>query len=223
MDVTKHIRAPFLATRLAIGVLLAGVAFAGCGSDDTSSSGEQNAAGNGIDRAFVEDMIPHHESAVDMAMVAERRGQSAFVKKLAEDIIRSQRAEITTMRAIAARLESAGVKAKSLGVPEHQMGMDASMSELESAQPFDRAFIDMMIAHHQGAIRMARAELAEGANAEAKGLATEIIDAQAREIRAMNKHRTEEFGGRSPAGGVPADDAKQDEATHDGMSGTDHE
>jgi uncharacterized protein (DUF305 family) len=220
VDVTKHIRAPFLATRLAIGVLLAGVAFAGCGSDDTSSGGTQNAAGNGIDRAFVDDMIPHHESAVDMAKVAERRGQSAFIKKLAEDIIRSQRAEITAMQAIAARLESGGVKAKSLGVPEHQMGMDASMSELESAKPFDRAFIDMMIPHHQGAVRMARVELAKGSNAEAKDLATEIIDAQAREIRAMNKHRTDEFGGPSPAGGVPADDAKPDEATHDGM---DHE
>ncbi|MDP1849395.1 MAG: DUF305 domain-containing protein [Solirubrobacteraceae bacterium] len=219
MDVTKHIRAPFLATRLAIGVLLAGAAFAGCGSDDdASSSGPQNAAGNGIDRAFVSDMIPHHESAVDMAMVAERRGQSAFVKKLAEDIIRSQRAEITTLQGIAARLESAGVKAKSLGVPEHQMGMGASMSRLESAKPFDRAFIDMMIPHHQGAIRMARVEIAEGSNAAAKDLATEIIDAQAREIRAMNKHRTEEFGGPSPTGGVPAD-----EATHDGMSGMDHE
>lgn len=227
MDVTKHIRARFLATPLAIGVLLvAGVALAGCGGDDDTSSGGgggQNAAGNGIDRAFVDDMIPHHESAVDMAMVAERRGQSAFVEKLAEDIIRSQKAEITTMQAIAARLESNGVKAKSLGVPEHQMGMDASMSELESARPFDRAFIDMMIPHHQGAIRMARVELAEGSNPEAKDLASEIIDAQAREIRAMNKHRTEEFGAPSPAGGVPADDAKQDEVPHEAMPGMDHE
>ena len=223
MDVTKHIRAPFLATRLATGVLLAGVAFAGCGSDDTSSSATKTASGNGIDRAFVDDMIPHHESAVDMAMVAERRAQSAFVKTLAKDIIRSQRTEITTMQGIAARLESAGVKAKSLGIPGHQMGMDASMSELQSARPFDRAFIDMMIPHHQGAIRMARVEIAEGSNAEAKDLATEIIVAQAREIRAMNKHRTEEFGGPSPTGGVPADEAKQDEATHDGMSRMDHE
>jgi len=34
------------------------------------------------------------------------------------------------------------------------------MIHLEEAIPFDRAFIDAMIPHHQGAIRMARLELA---------------------------------------------------------------
>ena len=209
MDPTKHRRALFLATQLAVGLLLAG-ALAACGSDDSSSgSSDQNTAGNGIDRAFVADMIPHHESAVEMAKLAERRGQSTFVRELAGDIISSQNSEITTMKAIASRLDSAGVKPKSLGIAEHQMGMEGDMSELETAEPFDRAFIDMMIPHHQGAIRMAGVELAKGSNSKAKQLATQIIAAQAREIRAMNKHRSAKFGAPSPAGGVPADDAKQ--------------
>ena len=37
---------------------------------------------------------------------------------------------------------------------------------------------------------MARVKLAEGSNAQAKDLATVIIDAEAREIRATNKHGT---------------------------------
>lgn len=219
MDTTKHRRALFLATQLVVGFLLAS-ALAACGSDGASSgSSEQSTAGNGIDRAFVADMIPHHESAVEMAKVAERRGQSTFVTELAGDIISSQNSEITTMKAIASRLDAAGVKPKSLGIAEHQMGMDGDMSELESAKPFDRAFIDMMIPHHQGAIRMARVQLAKGSDAKVKQLATQIIAAQAREITAMNKHRRARFGGPSPAGGVPADDAKQDDA----MAGMDHE
>jgi uncharacterized protein (DUF305 family) len=211
---TKRRRTLFLTTQLAVGLFLA-VALGACGNDD---SGSGSTAGNGIDRAFVADMIPHHESAVEMARVAERRSQSTFVRRLARDIISSQNSEITTMKSIASQLDAAGVKPKSLGLAEHEMGMDTDMSKLESAKPFDRAFIDMMVPHHQGAIRMARVELAKGSNAEAKQLAKDIVAAQAREINAMNEHRNAEFGAPSPAGGVPADDAKEDGA----MPGMDH-
>lgn len=226
MDIAKHARALFVAVMLACGVLVAGVVITACGSDDesagTGDTPAQSAAGNGIDRAFVADMVPHHKSAVQMAKIAKRRGQSAFVKDLAHDIIRTQDAEITTMQGIASPLDAAGVKAKSLGIPEDQMGMEMDDSELRTADPFDRAFIDMMIAHHQGAIRMARVELVKGSNPKALQLANQIIAAQAREIRAMNKHRTEAFGAPSPAGGVPAQDDAEDDAQDDGMSSMDH-
>lgn len=221
MDTTKHRRARMLATLFVAGAVLTG-ALAACGSDDDGSAGAPSTAGNGIDRAFVADMIPHHESAVEMAQIAEDRGQSTFVTELAGDIISSQKSEISKMRVIASRLDDAGVKPKSLGLPAHEMGMDMDVSKLKTAKPFDRAFIDMMIPHHQGAILMARVELAKGSHAQAKQLATQIIAAQAKEIVAMNKHRTAEFGGPSPAGGEPADDAKQDDAMHDGTTGMDH-
>lgn len=213
MDLTKHTRALFVSAMLAFGVLVAGFALAACGSDDDTagSGGAASAPGNGIDRAFVADMIPHHQSAVQMAKIAKQRGTSAFVMDLADDITRTQNAEITTMRAIAAKLDDAGVKAKELGIAEHQMGMDNDLEKLREADPFDREFIDMMVPHHQGAIRMARVEIAKGSNAQAKKLAEQIIEAQTREIDAMNMHRTEEFGAVSPAGGVPSEDDKQDE------------
>lgn len=222
MDITRHTRSLTVAAILAFGVLLSA-----CGDDNnsvgSSAGGDKTTVGNGTDRAFVADMIPHHESAVEMAEIAEKRGQSAFVTELAGDIISSQKSEITKMKAIAAQLDSAGVKAKSLGVPEHEMGMDMDMNELKTAKPFDRAFIDMMVPHHQGAIRMARVELAKGQSKDAMTLAKQIIAAQTREINAMNKHRTAEFGGPSPAGGVPAADAKNDDSADDGMSsGMDH-
>jgi uncharacterized protein (DUF305 family) len=89
----------------------------GCGDDATPSSSPSGAAGNGVDRAFVADMIPHHESAIEMAKIAKQRGESAFVKQLADDIASSQGEEITTMRREDDALELAGVKRGSLGVP----------------------------------------------------------------------------------------------------------
>lgn len=221
MDISSHRRARGLATLLVTGAILT-TALAACGSDDDGGAGSAaSTAGNGTDLAFVEDMIPHHESAVEMAQIAEDRGQSTFVTELAGDIISSQTSEITKMRVIASRLEDGGVKAKSLGVPAHQMGMDMDVSKLKTAKPFDRAFIDMMIPHHQGAIRMARVELAKGSNPQAKQLATQIIAAQEKEIDAMNKHRTEEFGAPSPAGGVPAGDEAHEQTTS-GSTQMDH-
>jgi len=220
MNIIRQIRTPLAAATL---MLVASVAISACGSDSTSSdSASQKAAGNGIDRAFVADMIPHHQSAVQMANIATSRGTSTFVTSLAGDITRTQNAEIETMKGIASRLDAAGVKATSLGIAEHEMGMEMNISELRTADPFDKAFIDMMVPHHQGAIRMARVELAKGADPKAKQLATAIIDAQTREIKAMNAHRTKTFGGPSPAGGVPAETDAKDTTMDDTMTSMDH-
>lgn len=195
-------RRPLLA--LAAVVALSGLA--ACGDDDDSSgtasstSSQSAASGRPVDAAFVEEMVPHHESAVEMAEIAQQRGRSAFVKGLAADIIKTQDAEISTMRQIkASKLQ--GVAAGDLGVPSHMMGMDMDLAELRSAAAtdFDRVFIDMMVPHHEGAIEMARAELAKGATPELKTLAQDIIGAQQREIAEMKDFREKTFG--ASAGG----------------------
>jgi uncharacterized protein (DUF305 family) len=182
---------------LAAAAALLALAAAGCGSDDS----EPAAGGNEVDRAFAKAMIPHHESAVEMAEIAQERGESQFVRKLADDIVGTQNAEIETLRAQDAELEQAGVVAGDLGVEEHEMGMEGDPSMLRSAEAFDREFIDMMIPHHEGAIHMARAELEKGADPELKALAEDIIEAQQREITEMREH----IGGGTDDGGSMED------------------
>lgn len=175
------------ATKLAALAAGAALALAGCGDDEGSGS-NSDVAGNGVDRAFVADMIPHHEGAIEMAELAQQRGESTFVKQLAEDIIGSQSEEIATMRREDEALEKAGIQRGSLGMPEHMKGMDHDASELKNAKNFDRAFIEMMIPHHQGAVEMVKVELAKGEDPELRTLAQQISDAQQREIGAMRKH-----------------------------------
>lgn len=176
------------------------LAVAGCGEDDSSDSGAA-AKGNGVDRAFVADMVPHHKSAVEMAKIAQQRGESPFVKKLAGDIVESQTAEITTLRREDASLGAAGVKKTSLGVPSHMMGMDSNPVELQAAKPFDAAFIKMMLPHHEGAVVMAKAELKKGGDPELQELAKEIAGEQEREIRAMREHLGGDAGDAEHGGG----------------------
>jgi len=192
MNLTRPTKRPLLAAFAVVGAL----ALSACGGSD---------AGNGTDRAFVGDMVPHHASAVDMAKVAQQRAQRPEIKILADEIIASQSREIDQMNKAKTALAKDDVKPEKLGIPMDMMGMDMDTASLETAYPFERAFIDMMIPHHQGAIRMARAELDKGGSAELKTLSKEIIAAQSKEIDEMNAWRAKWFGKPSPAGGIPAE------------------
>lgn len=195
MTKNRFLRLPPLAALLLAAVLA--IAVAACGSDSSSS----NDAGNGTDVAFIDGMTPHHQSAIDMAKIADQRGSSQFVKRLSTDIVKAQSSEIATMADVKTQL--AGVQKGDLGMSMSDMGMRMDNAMLKTAKPFDRAFVDMMVPHHQGAIRMARVELAKGKNGALRKLATSIISAQTREINAMNAFRTKSYGAPAPAGGVP--------------------
>jgi uncharacterized protein (DUF305 family) len=173
--------------QLAAGLAGLVLALAGCGSD-AEEPASPAVEGNGTDRAFVAAMIPHHESAVEMAEIAKRRGESDFVKELANSIEQSQSDEIALMRDEDTDLAGAGVKPGKLAMSAHAMGMDMDPATLKTADPFDAAFIKMMIPHHEGAIEMANEEIEKGADPELKQLAQAIIDAQQREINDMVEH-----------------------------------
>lgn len=179
-----------------------GVAASACGDDEGSGSG---ASANGIDRAFVAEMVPHHESAVKMAEMAQEKAQHPEVKKLADAIVKAQNDEIKTMNGLAKEMDDEGVEKGDLGMARDDMGMGGDMSMLEDAKPFDREFIDMMIPHHQSAIRMAHMQLDKGKDPETKKLAQAIVDAQTKEIDEMNMWRVDWYGKLSPAGGVPVE------------------
>lgn len=202
-------------------VFATALSVAACGSSDDSSAKD-------TDGAFVVEMVPHHESAIEMAKLAEAQGEHPQIKELAMNIIDSQGREIQQLSSAYQRLfdESVGEAGDShgdLGIDEHMSGMDMDPGMLDGAEPFDREFIDMMIPHHQGAIRMARVELDRGEDEELMSVAESIIQAQTLEIQQMNAWRKSWYGAPSPAGGVPpVGESTDDTSTEDGMSGMSH-
>jgi hypothetical protein len=87
-----------------------------------------------MDRAFVAEMIPHHESAVEMAEMALDQGESEFVEGIANDIVRTQNDEISTMREIDRQLAEQAVERGTMEMPAQEMGA-ARSSTSSPARP----------------------------------------------------------------------------------------
>jgi uncharacterized protein (DUF305 family) len=171
---------------LLLAALGAVVLLGGCGGDDESSStGDVRA--NGTDAAFVEAMIPHHEQAVDAADLALSQAEHRQLERLATEMVQIQSIELATLRTVRKVLQEAGVEEGDLGVSAEETGTHHDLDALRNASNFDCAFIEMMVPHHEGAIRMARAELESGIHAELRRMSENIIDAQSYEIRQMRR------------------------------------
>jgi uncharacterized protein (DUF305 family) len=202
--------------RLLMSATLIGVTAAlatGCAEEDGQDAAIET------DGAFIVEMTAHHESALQMAEMAKERAQHPEIRRLGREILATQRAEIDQLETIHQTLFAQPVaegEHGTLGLQPHESGMGMDQADLDTAKPFDRAFIDMMVLHHQGAIRMARVQLDEGLDAGLKALSRRIISTQSREIEQMNAWREQWYGAPSPAGGVPAE-GESDDPSHDAM------
>jgi uncharacterized protein (DUF305 family) len=125
-----------------------------------------------------------------MAEVAQKRAQHPEVRRLADDIISAQKGQISVMKRIGDDMRGMNMDhGGHMGMSQSEMGMDMDLPMLRRTKSFDRAFIDMMLPHHQGAIAMARKELAKGSQPALHTIAQDTIDAQTKEIAQMHKWR----------------------------------
>ena len=185
---------------LAASALTVALVLAGCSTTTTTTmpsdmpgmdhgSSSDASQFNDPDIAFVTQMIPHHQQAVEMAdILLGKTGVDPRVVDLATQIKAAQGPEITTMTSW---LKSWGQPSPE---PMDGMAMDGMMSPddmnaLTNASGADssKLFLQQMIQHHQGAIDMANEELSTGKNADALALAKTIADAQTAEIAKMNE------------------------------------
>ena len=104
------------------------------------------------------------------------------VKQLAENIVSSQEAEIEELKDI--KREEFGASRVPMDMSQTG-GMMADPQALADEKPFDDAFIEAMIPHHESAIGMAEVAREKSDNPRVEELAGKIIRAQEREISQM--------------------------------------
>jgi uncharacterized protein (DUF305 family) len=183
-----------------------------CGSNDESgtdgmagmsdSGSESSSSADTADVAFAQLMIPHHEQAVEMADLALKYATTTEVKDLASEIKGAQGPEIEQMTQWLQDWGAPTSMASSDGdmgdMDMGGMGSDGMMSE-EAMQglaesrgaEFDQMWLQMMIAHHEGAITMAQQVLDTTNNAEVTTLANDIVQTQQAEIESMQRLLTQ--------------------------------
>ena len=110
---------------------------------------------------FMQDMIPHHQKAVDMAALVSERTNSEALVDIAGRIDASQADEIQFMKDwLAARGEDLPGDHAHHGthMSHEMMGMASpeQLADLAAAEgvAFDELFLTLMIRHHEGALTM---------------------------------------------------------------------
>ncbi|MFJ3515907.1 MULTISPECIES: DUF305 domain-containing protein [unclassified Streptomyces] len=155
---------------------------------------------NAADHAYVSRMIEHHKQALTMSALAPERAAADGVKRLAERIAAAQKPEIGAMEKWLARHPApapAPAPAATAGHGGHGQGHDhgampgmateQQLGDLTGARgaDFDRLFLTLMTAHHEGAVKMAGEALAGGNNVAVEEMATEVVATQSAEIHRM--------------------------------------
>ena len=152
----------------------------------------QPAGYNADDVAFATNMIPHHKQAVDLSAMVPERSTNAGLVALAQQISAAQQPEINVMKVFLVQWnENPDSNSGHGGHGNAMQGMvdAATMTKLESltGAKFDKLWLESMISHHQGAIEMAKAEIANGDNVDAKNLAKNIVTTQEAEVGQMKQ------------------------------------
>ncbi|HEX7307460.1 DUF305 domain-containing protein [Lentzea sp.] len=140
---------------------------------------------NDADRDYVSMMIAHHEQALAMTRFAPDRAENATVKGLADRIRYSQEPEIGAMKQWQRMNNLVGTHGDHGSMPG--MATQDQLNALGAARgkDFDRMFLELMIKHHEGAIKMATDVRGAGNNVQVEEMADDVVATQSDEINRM--------------------------------------
>lgn len=145
---------------------------------------------NAADLEFTAMMVPHHRQAVELAAIlAATPGVDDTSLALAAFIERDQTAEIDQMQDWLDAWSAAGTSHHGTAAMAGMAGMAtpeqvAALDALEGVDA-ERRFLELMIAHHEGALEMTEPVLREGRNSFVRSVAKHVASEQQREIEAM--------------------------------------
>jgi uncharacterized protein (DUF305 family) len=145
------------------------------------------------DVRFMQGMIAHHAQAIYMSRMAAARQANARVLKFANKIDQSQQAEIKLMQD--------WLRANSQSTPDTSSWRTMTMPGMLTAEQlatldaakgteFDRQFLNLMIQHHNGALKMVADLLAAplaAQDVDVSVFANDVVTVQTAEIETMQQ------------------------------------
>ena len=152
-----------------------------------------------IDRNCIEKMIAHHKIANVMADIALKEAEHSEIKQIASEIKRDEIEDMLKMREI---FKSYGMdislpkldEARKILQSQDLLQDPADIARLKHAKPFDKAFLEEMVPHHQMAIKMSKNILNNSSNQDLRLIAESIIKKENHEIDQMKDWYQEWYG-----------------------------
>ena len=163
---------------------MAGMSMPGMTASDMDMASQlAGLEGEAFEVGFMSLMIAHHQSATEMAQWVLERTEDPEITDAARTIVDEQEAEINQMTGWLQAWYDREPDAEMMGTMDEMM--DGMMQTMVNGQDPERAFLEGMSEHHNGAIQMAQTEQAQGLNPQAKQLAGAIVADQQQEISEM--------------------------------------
>ncbi len=168
------------------GTAMGTTAASGAMASDPMTDSLKGLSGKEFEVMFMQEMIAHHQSALDMAKLVPTNTKRAELIKLSQNIITAQTKEIGDMTGWLASWYNSKPLADNMSAPG-MMAMMGDMDKLKTAKDaaFDELFLRMMIAHHTQATNMASLIPSKTQRPELVKIGQDIIKSQSAEIEQM--------------------------------------
>lgn len=158
---------------------------------------------NEVDKSFIEMMVPHHQSANQMAEIALKRAKNPEVRRLAQSIIDDQTKEIKQMQTWyqqwygtevpTARMNRGSSMSNQMTQPmmmsmqqQNQISQEM-LTMVQNSPNVDQEFLRQMTRHHQMATMIAGMVVDTATHPETRSLAQDIVKGQTAEIAQMQQ------------------------------------
>ena len=153
---------------------------------------------NSADVTFATTMVPHHQQAIDLSTMAAQQSTNPELIGLANQIVATQQPEVNILNVFMVQWnENPDIRSGPDGGPDDGApkpppeGMidEATVARLGSLRgpEFDKLWLQSMLTQHEGAVKIAQAEIADGKNVDAIAIAKTILAGQQADMAQMTK------------------------------------
>lgn len=164
------------------------------GKPDPMNASLEKLKGAEFEQSFLQQMIQHHRSGIEMAKLASDHTSRAELKEFANKMIANQQQEIDKMSGWLKSWYNASPKEVANEAADKEMKMHMSMLSGKKDADFDKAFLDMMPKHHHAAVEMSEQAEKKATHPELKELAAKMAKDQQQEIKQLKDWAQSWFG-----------------------------
>ncbi len=164
------------------------------GKPDPMNASLESLNGAEFEQSFLQQMIQHHRSGIEMAKLANAQTTRTELRDFATKMSANQQQEIDKMSGWLKSWYNASPKEVANEAADKEMKMHMSMFSGKRDADFDKAFLEMTPKHHHAGVEMAEQAEKKATHPELKEFAAKLAKDQKQEMKQMKEWAQSWFG-----------------------------